>query len=113
MVVYFFLRTFVLLNEKTTSMKKINILEWENTIRDAVINKGEQEQDTGWHRFWVSNLNGVVDIDGHTDILSVLVDNADCVLVQVNTPDDNSVLFEPLNAIPYKVVKEILNQVTE
>ena len=94
-------------------MKKINILEWESEIRNAVITKGEKEQDTGFHRFWLGNLNGAVDIDGHTDILSVLVDNADCVLVQVNTPDDNSTLFEPLNAIPYKVVKEILNQVTE
>lgn len=95
------------------SMKKINILEWGNTIHDAVISKGEQEQDTGFHRFWLGNLNGAVDIDGHTDILAVLVDNAGCVLVQVNTPDDNSTIFESLNAIPYKVVKEILNQVTE
>lgn len=94
-------------------MEKINILEWEKQIHDIVIAKGEKEDTPGSYRFWVNNLNGVVDLDGHTDILSVIVDNDGFVSVQVNTPDDMSTLFEPLNAIPYKVVKEILKQVNE
>ena len=96
-------------------MEKINILEWETEIRKAVIEKGEHEESVGIHRFWLGNLNGVCNIDGHTDVLSVLashrVDGTESVVVQVNTPDDDSTIFADLEELPYKVVKEILKQV--
>lgn len=91
-------------------MKKESILEWENTIRDLVIAKGEEEFTEGTYRFWLSNLNGVCDIAGHTDVLSVLA-TKDWVNAQVNTPDDESTIFVNLDELPYRVVKEILNQV--
>jgi hypothetical protein len=91
-------------------MTKINILEWENTIRDLVIAKGEEEFTEGTYRFWLDNLNGVCDIAGHTDILSVLAAK-NWVNVQVNTPDDNSTIFVSLDELPRRVVKSILNQV--
>ena len=92
-------------------MRKSNILEWENEIRQAVIARGEKEETAGTYRFWLGDLNGVCDIAGHTDVLSVLASN-DWVNVQVNTPDDDSTLFVGLGELPYKVVKEILKQVT-
>lgn len=93
-------------------MEKTNILEWENLIRQAVIAKGEKEDTPGSYRFWLGDLNGVVDFNGHTDILSVLVDTDGNVMAHVNTPDDMSSTFEPLDSLPYKVVKSILEQVT-
>ena len=97
-------------------MKKTNILEWENTIRDLVILKGEEEDETeGVYRFWLGDLNGVCDIAGHTDVLSVITshrtDGTECVQAQVNTPDDDSTLFVDLGELPYQVVKKILEQV--
>lgn len=91
-------------------MGKTSIIEWENEIRSLVIAKGEKEDTPGSYRMWVSNLNGVVNFNGHTDILSVLVDTDGNVLAHVNTPDDMSSTFEYLDSLPYKVVKEILNQ---
>lgn len=92
------------------STKKVDILEWENTIRDLVLAKGEEEFTEGTFRFWLGDLNGVCDIAGHTDVLSVLA-TKDWVNAQVNTPDDDSTIFVNLDELPYKVVKEILNQV--
>ena len=91
-------------------MEKTNILEWENTIRDLVIAKGEKEETPGSYRFWLGDLNGVCDIAGHTDVLSVLA-TKDWVNAQVNSPDDDSTIFISLGELPYRVVKEILNQV--
>ena len=89
---------------------KVDLLEWENTIRDLVIAKGEEEFTEGTFRFWLGDLNGVCDIAGHTDVLSVLA-TSDWVNAQVNTPDDDSTIFVNLGELPYRVVKEILNQV--
>lgn len=89
---------------------KVDLLEWENTIRDLVLIKGEEEFTEGTFRFWLGDLNGVCDIAGHTDVLSVLA-TKDWVNAQVNTPDDDSTIFVNLDELPYRVVKEILNQV--
>ena len=97
-------------------MKKINILEWEKEIRKNIVAKGEEES-AGTFRFWLDNLNGVCDIAGHTDVMSVIachtLSGEEAVSVQVNTPDDNSTLFVGLDELPYKVVKKILNQVSK
>lgn len=94
---------------------KTNILTWETLIRQILAVRGEKEE-TGY-RFWLSNLDGVCDIDGHTDVLSVLTcsrtDGSSGVSVQVNNPGDTSTIFVDLDELPYKVVKEIVNQVTE
>jgi hypothetical protein len=58
----------------------------------------------------LGDLNGVCNIDGHTDVLSVVA-NASGVSAQVNTPDDFSTIFVDLGELPLKVVKEIFNQV--
>ena len=96
-------------------MKKTNILEWENTIRNLVIERGEDEFTEGVYRYWLDDLNGVCDIAGHTDVLSVITshrtDGTECVQAQVNTPDDDSTLFVDLGELPYQVVKKILEQV--
>lgn len=93
-------------------MKKKNIIEWENEIKKAVVAKGEKEEIPGSFRMWVDNLNGVVNFYGHTDVLSVLVDSKGDAWAHINTPNDSSATFEPLDSLPCKVVKEILKQVT-
>ena len=90
-------------------MEKTNLLEWEKQIREFVTEFGEEEETAGTHRFWLDALNGVCDIEGHTDVLSVIV-NGDEVSVQVNTPDDMSTIFVGLDSLPYKVVKAIILQ---
>jgi len=90
-------------------MEKTNILEWEERIRESVVEFGEQEYTEGTFRCWLDGLNGVCDIAGHTDVLSVLA-GKDWVNAQVNTPDDMSTIFVGLGELPYKVVKEIVNQ---
>ena len=95
-------------------MEKNNIIiEWEKQIFDLVIAKGEKEDTPGSYRFWLGDLNGVVDFGGHTDILSVLIDTDGHALVQVNTPDDESTIFEYLDSLPDKVIKSIFDQVTK
>lgn len=91
-------------------MEKKNITEWKDQIRDLVLIKGEQEDTEGTYRFWLGDLNGVCDIEGHTDVLSVLA-SKDWVNAQVNTPDDTSTWFVDLDDLPYEVVKKILDQV--
>lgn len=91
-------------------MKKSNILEWGNEIKKAVLSKGEKEETAGTYRFWLGDLNGVCDIAGHTDVLSVIA-TENWVNVQVNTPDDDSTIFADLGELPYRVVKAILEQV--
>ena len=90
-------------------MEKTNLLEWENKIREFVTEFGEEEETEGAHRFWLGDLNGVCDIEGHTDVMSVIVLD-DEVSVQVNTPDDMSTLFVGLGELPHKVVKAIILQ---
>ena len=92
-------------------MEKKNITEWKDQIRDIVIAKGEKEDTPGSFRMWVNNLNGVVDFNGHTDILSVLIDTDGNVLAHVNTPDDMSSTFEYMDSLPDEIIEEILNQV--
>ena len=98
-------------------MKKTNILNWEKEIRKNIVAKGELEYTPDTYRFWLGDLNGVCDIAGHTDVLSVLAshdtEGNETVSVQVNTPDDTSTLFVGLDELPYKVVKKILNQVSK
>lgn len=91
---------------------KDNILEYEDRIRGLVQAKGEEEETTGTYRYWLGDLNGVCDFAGHTDVLSVVASDQE-VSVQVNTPDDMSTIFEPLGAIPFKVVKAIYRQLTD
>ena len=90
-------------------MEKTNLLEWENKIREFVTEFGEEEETAGTHRFWLGDLNGVCDIEGHTDVMSVIVNDEE-VSVQVNTPDDMSTIFVGLDSLPYKVVKAIILQ---
>ena len=92
-------------------MEKKNITELESEIRAIVIAKGEKEDTPGSYRMWVNNLNGVVDFNGHTDILSVLIDTDGNVLAHVNTPDDMSSTFEYMDSLPDEIIEEILNQV--
>ena len=97
------------MDEYMARKEKAGLLEWENKIREFVTEFGEEEETAGAHRFWLGDLNGVCDIEGHTDVMSVIVLD-DEVSVQVNTPDDMSTIFVGLDDLPYKVVQAIILQ---
>lgn len=59
-------------------------------LKDIVKNYGEQ--DGNIYRLWL-DLNGVVDLDGHTDILCAHLGEDGILTFQVNTPDDSSTIF--------------------
>lgn len=75
----------------------------ERELLNIVKNHGEQEQDDDY-RLWLDGLNGVCDINGHTDILSALathyLDGSECLVFQLNTPDDKSTMWVELNELP-------------
>lgn len=102
------------MDEYMARKEKACLLEWEKQIREFVNSFGEEEETAGTHRFWLDALNGVCDIDGHTDVLSVLTstrtDGSECVQVQVNTQYDDSTIFVDLDELPYQVVKAIILQ---
>lgn len=85
----------------------------EQDMIDTVKDKGEDEG--GSHRIWLSDLNGVCNLDGHTDIMSAVVckntAGEDCLSIQVNTPNDYSTTFCSIDELNYDVVDKIYDQI--
>lgn len=91
----------------------------EQKLIERIKQYGEKEyEDEEFYRIWLNGLNGVCNINGHTDILSAVackdLDGNDTLSIQVNTPDDKSTLFVGLEELPEPAVKlvvgEMLNQ---
>ena len=89
--------------------EEIGEVEMINTVKV----KGEHEGDL--HRIWLDNLNGVCNLDGHTDIMSAVVckntAGKDCLSIQVNTPNDYSTTFCSIDELNYDVVDKIYDQI--
>ena len=100
-------------------MKKVGIEKWGELIRTLTIAKGEVDKDECGvlaYRYHL-NLDGAVHIpykDGKffTDVLNTHVGTDNALTVLVSTPDDTAMVFVSIDELPYKVVKEILNQIT-
>lgn len=102
----------VLIKTLTPSEKKPQ----SNKERQMIANIKRYGEDEGSsHRIWLSDLNGKCDIDGHTDIMSVVAckntAGEDCISVQVNTPDDSSTLFVGIEDFSKEVADAIYNQI--
>ena len=96
--------------ERKKKAFKADAITLERQIAEAVVANGEREETPGSFRVWLGNLNGVCDVAGHTDALSLLVDKDGMLNVQVNTPDDSSTLFVGLGQFSDETVAEMLRQ---
>ena len=86
----------------------------QDEMLETVKQFGEDEGDCG-HRIWLGDLNGKCDIDGHTDIMSVVASKnylgQDTLSFQVNTPDDKKTIFVDIFYFQPEVVEAIYTQV--
>ena len=73
--------------------------------------KKNGEKDGNIYRIWLKDLNGVCDIDGHTDVMCAHLGEDGKLTFQVNSPDDNSTTFEHIYAFPLSVADRIATQV--
>ena len=98
--------------ERKKKAFKADAITLERQIAEAVVANGERELYTpgGSYRVWLGNLDGVCDVAGHTDALSLLVGVDRQLSVQVNTPDDSSTLFVGLGQFSDETVAEMLRQ---
>lgn len=94
--------------------KALTYPEKEAEMLKSVQEKGEDEGDCG-HRIWLGHLNGKCDINGHTDIMSVVscktLLGSDSLSFQVNTQDDKSTIFVDIYEFEPDVVEAIYSQV--
>lgn len=82
-----------------------------NEIAQIVREKGEQDGNV--YRIWLSNLNGVCDIAGHTDIMCAHLGEDGILTFQVNTPDDKSSIFVYLEELPFPVALDVITRVNK
>ena len=80
-----------------------------DNMKDAVREKGEADDDV--KRIWLSDLNGVCNIDGHTDIMCAHLGVDGALTFQVNSPDDKSTIFVDIDDFNYSVADLIYDQV--
>ena len=80
-------------------------------IAQTVREKGERDGDV--YRIWLSDLNGVCDIAGHTDIMCAHLGEDDILTFQVNTPDDKSSIFVYLEELPFPVALEVITRINK
>ena len=73
--------------------------------------KTEGEKDGNIYRIWLSDLNGVCNIGGHTDVMCAHLGEDGILTIQVNSPDDKSTTFERIYAFPIEVADKIAEQV--
>ncbi len=85
----------------------------EQNMLDTIKDRGEDEGET--HRIWLSDLNGMCNINGHTDIMSAVAcrntAGAECVSIQVNSPDDNSTIWADIYDFTPEVADLIYDQI--
>lgn len=79
----------------------------------AKIVRENGEQDGNVYRIWLSDLNGVCDISGHTDVMCAHLGEDGILTFQVNTPDDQSSVFVYLEELPFAVAVEIIDKVNK
>lgn len=80
----------------------------EQEIIEAIRTKGEKDGDVS--RIWL-DLNGVCNIEGHTDVMCAHLGCDGILTFQVNTPDDNSTIFVRIEELPEDVVEKAYEQV--
>ncbi len=85
----------------------------EQNMFDTIKEKGEDEGET--HRIWLSDLNGMCNMNGHTDIMSAVackrLDGTNCVSIQVNSPDDSSTVWADIYEFDHQVADLIYDQI--
>lgn len=64
-------------------------------------------------RIYLSNLNGVCNIDGHTDVMCAHLGEDRKLTIQVNTPDDKSTIFADIDEFNHDVADQIYDQVVK
>lgn len=106
-------------------MKRANALrdrihneQWKNAISGmtddvAKIVREKGERDGNVYRIWLSDLNGVCDISGHTDIMCAHLGEDGILTFQVNSPDDQSSIFVYLEELPFVVAVEIIDKINK
>ena len=70
------------------------------------------EQDGNIYRIWL-DLNGVCNLDGHTDVMCAHLGEDGILTFQVNTPDDQSTIFVYPEELPKEALEEATSQVLE
>lgn len=66
------------------------------------------EQDGNIYRIWLSGLNGVCNIFGHTDIMCAHLGEDGKLTFQVNSPNDSSSVFVYLEELPYSAALKVI-----
>lgn len=90
---------------------KNQIEDEQEELTRIVREKGEQ--DGNIYRFWLHDLNGVCDLEGHTDILCGHLGEDGLLTFQVNSPDDDSTIFVYLTELPFSAACKVINQIKE
>jgi len=86
----------------------------EQDMIDTIKDKGEDEGDS--YRIWLSDLNGVCNIDcKFTDILSAIVckdlSGKEVLTIHISTPDDKSVSFVSIQEFTPEVADRVYDQI--
>ena len=81
-----------------------------NTLKVAIENNGES--DGVCDVLYLNGFNNVVDLDGHTDLLSLHLGLDGNISVLVAKSDDSSQVFCDLYDLPMEIVRKIVEQVT-
>lgn len=71
------------------------------------------EKDGDIYRVWLGNLNGVCNLDGHTDIMCAHLGEDGVLTFQVNTPDDSSTVFVYLEELPQMAIQMVVDQLLD
>ena len=90
---------------------KIAISAMTDDIAKIVREKGEQDGNV--YRIWLSDLNGVCNISGHTDVMCAHLGEDGILTFQLNTPDDQSSIFVYLEELPFAVAVEIIDKINK
>jgi len=90
---------------------KSDLSDISKELTKIVREKGEKDGNV--YRIWLSDLNGVCDITGHTDIMCAHLGEDGILTFQVNTPDDKSTIFVYLEELPYGVAVQTIAQVNK
>lgn len=100
------------LRDKLSEMERKDFLRAaSDAMSEIVCEKGERDGDI--FRVWLSDLNGLCDISGHTDIVCAHLGEDGKLTFQINTPVDNSSIFVYLEELPYSVATKTIKRFNE
>ncbi len=80
----------------------------EQEIIEAIKSKGEKDGDVA--RIWL-DLNGVCNIEGHTDVMCAHLGCDGILTFHVNTPNDASTIFVRIEELPEAVANKAYAQI--